>query len=172
MESMSKSLKYYLSLSYPYLVARQPEGGFFIQFPDLPGCMTEVVKESEIQAAADEIRTLWIETEFELGASIPEPALGTDASGKFIVRLAKSLHRDLKLSAYREGVSLNQYVSCLLAERNISHQVYVELGHMRTDLSVIHDRLPYRIVEKSSRQTEARRPLISESQAPALPMAA
>ena len=31
-------------------------------------------------------------------------------SGKFNVRLPKDLHRELVLAAYRQGVSLNQYV--------------------------------------------------------------
>lgn len=37
-------------------------------------------------------------------------------SGKFVLRLPRSLHRKLKLEADAEGVSLNQYVIYKLAQ--------------------------------------------------------
>jgi antitoxin HicB len=114
MATQRQSLTYYLELDYPYTVVPD-DGSFFIEFPDLPGCMTQVENASKIASAAEEIRTLWIEGEFEDGNEIPEPV--TKAySGKFLVRLPKSLHRDLAEQAEREGVSLNAYVNYLLAE--------------------------------------------------------
>jgi hypothetical protein len=38
------------------------------------------------------------------------------ASGKFLLRLPRELHRDLALQAKEEGVSLNQLVALLLAQ--------------------------------------------------------
>ncbi len=32
----------YLALQYPFNVIAEPEGGYVIVFPDLPGCMTQV----------------------------------------------------------------------------------------------------------------------------------
>lgn len=43
------------------------------------------------------------------------PASQEDYSGKFIVRLPKSLHMRLAVEAEREGVSLNQYTLYKLA---------------------------------------------------------
>jgi antitoxin HicB len=40
-------------------------------------------------------------------------------SGKFVLRLPKSLHRKLARNAKKENVSLNQYAVLLLSERNI-----------------------------------------------------
>lgn len=37
-------------------------------------------------------------------------------SGRFMLRVPKTLHRDLKLEAVKEGVSLNHLVASLLAE--------------------------------------------------------
>ena len=51
----------------------------------------------------------WIETKIEAGLNIPIPADTDKYSGKFVVRLPKSLHRRLVTEAGREGVSLNQY---------------------------------------------------------------
>ena len=110
------TLEEHLAKGYPYTVVPDTEdGGFVIDFPDLPGCMTQVEDASEIAAMADEVRRLWITSEYEQGASIPEPSLPATHSGKFMVRLPRSLHRDLARSAEREGTSLNAYVTALLA---------------------------------------------------------
>jgi len=55
-------------------VIADEEGGHFITLPDLPGCMTQVETIDEIPAMATEARELWIETDYERGADIPEPA--------------------------------------------------------------------------------------------------
>lgn len=111
-----ESLSHYLALAYPYTVTND-DGSYFIEFPDLPGCMTQVEDARDIAAMADEIRTLWIETEYERGADIPEPAGHTGYSGRFVMRVPKSLHRTLAQSARQEGMSLNAYVLYLLSER-------------------------------------------------------
>lgn len=121
MAPQRQPLSYYLALEYPYTVVPD-DGSFFIEFPDLPGCMTQVEDASEIPVAAEEIRTLWIETEYEDGHDIPEP-IPTDYSGRFVVRVPKSLHRDLALAAKREGMSLNAYVVYLLSERNMVTEI-------------------------------------------------
>ena len=51
-----------------------------------------------------------------MGQAIPEPAPKEEYSGKFVVRLPRSLHRQLVESAEREGVSLNQLVNVALAQ--------------------------------------------------------
>lgn len=45
-----------------------------------------------------------------------------DYSGKLVLRMPKQLHADLAAAAEREGVSLNQYLVYLLAERNARRQ--------------------------------------------------
>lgn len=115
-QTMKKDLQYYLDLHYPYSVV-EDEGEYFISFPDLPGCMTQVEDASEIHDAAQEIKELWIETALEAGQKIPEP-LGDEFSGKLLTRLPKTLHRDLAHQARAEGMSLNAYIVYLLAERN------------------------------------------------------
>lgn len=51
----------------------------------------------------------WIETKLENGFKIPLPVGYENFSGKFIVRIPKSLHYKLTIEAEKEGVSLNQY---------------------------------------------------------------
>ena len=118
-----KSLEEYLALEYPFQVIASTDGGYVIRFPDLPGCVSQADDLAEIGGIAEEIRTLWIETEYEAGAAIPLPSYLEGYSGKFNLRLPQSLHRTLAESAAQEGVSLNQYVTTLLARRDAQAQV-------------------------------------------------
>lgn len=62
-----------LKVEYTFHAVADEDGGYVIIFPDLPGCMTQVESIEEIPAMATEVRMLWIETEYERGAEIPEP---------------------------------------------------------------------------------------------------
>lgn len=108
-----------LGRQYRFDVIADPDGGYVIRFPDLPGCMTQVEDIDEVGPAADEIRALWIETTFDLGQDIPLPTYPEEFSGKFNVRIPRSLHRDLVHLAADEGVSLNQLVVSLLSDRSV-----------------------------------------------------
>jgi len=110
-----KPLADYLDLDYPFQAIAGPEGGYVVVFPDLPGCLTQVESLAEIGPAAEEARRLWIATEYEDGAEIPLPSYPEEYSGKFHLRLPRSLHRRLAELAVREGVSLNQCAVSLLA---------------------------------------------------------
>ena len=46
---------------------------------------------------------------------IPEPAAKTTYSGKFVVRIPKTLHQIISEQSKHEGLSLNQYVANILA---------------------------------------------------------
>ena len=52
---------------------------------------------------------LWIETKLANGFDVPEPVKDTKASGKFTLRIPKTLHQRLTIEAKKEGISLNQY---------------------------------------------------------------
>jgi antitoxin HicB len=108
-------LQHYLELQYPFRVDADPDGGYAIEFPDLPGCLTQADTPDEIGPMAEEARSLWIETEYDAGKDVPLPSYPTEYSGKFNLRVPKSLHANLARSAELEGVSLNQYVVMLLA---------------------------------------------------------
>lgn len=139
MRNQPKSLDQYLALQYPLQAIADPDGGYVILFPDLPGCMTQVENLSEVGQAADEIRTLWIETEYERGSDIPLPSYPEEYSGRFNVRLPRSLHRSLAEAAKREGVSLNQYVLTLLARGDAQAQVEHHLQDLRLQLEAIRN---------------------------------
>ena len=65
----------------------------------------------------EEARKLWMESMYEDGNEIPLPGTETEKqySGKFNVRIPKSLHRKLDEMAEKEGVSLNHYLVSTLS---------------------------------------------------------
>ena len=87
------------------------------EFPDLKDCIgTGGTAEEAIQDAM-EAKEAWIEACNILGKPIPDPSdhYAAKYSGKFNLRLTKSLHRNLAIRAEEEGVSLNQLCLSYLA---------------------------------------------------------
>lgn len=113
-----ETLEEALARDYRFDVIADPDGGFVIRFPDLPGCLTQVERIEDVGAAAEEVRTLWLETAADAGQDLPAPTYPEEFSGKFNVRIPRSLHRDLVHLAADEGVSLNQLVVSLLSDRS------------------------------------------------------
>ena len=112
---MNKTVEYYLSLPYTIELVPDPQEGWFVAIKELPGCMSQgETPEEAMEMIRDAMRS-WIEVSLEDGDPIPEPRSLEDYSGKFVVRVPRSLHRDLAEMAGREGVSLNQYINVALA---------------------------------------------------------
>lgn len=110
-----EALEYYLNLDYPIELVRD-EGAWLASLPDLPGCTSYGDTIPEAVENVTKMKTLWIEGQFESDRPIPEPTEEDDFSGKFVLRIPKSLHRSLTFHARKQGVSLNHYASHLLSE--------------------------------------------------------
>ncbi len=108
-------LEYYLSLAYSVTLDPDPECGYVAQIKDLSGCFTQGETLAETMMNIQEARELWIETAYEMGDPIPLPNNIVEYSGKLLLRMPKSLHRDLAHKAEVEAVSLNQYISSVLS---------------------------------------------------------
>lgn len=107
-----KNVEYYMNLPYNYIV--QPiidESGsyFYARILELDGCQSTGETFEEAYVNLKEAMKGWIETKLENGFEVPLPVGYDDFSGKFIVRIPKSLHYRLSVEAEQEGVSLNQY---------------------------------------------------------------
>lgn len=109
-----------LYLRYPVDVRWSDRDKLWIaEVYDLPGCLADGESREEALTNASEAARLWVEVAREDGREIPEPSIDEDdASGEFLVRTTKGLHSRLKHEARRQGVSLNQLVATLLAERS------------------------------------------------------
>lgn len=109
-----RALSEYLAMEYRLEVIADPDGGYVIRYPDLPGCLTQIDHIDEVGPMATEIKELWMESAYDHGHDIPLPTYPEEYSGKFNARLPRSLHRQLAEAAEADGVSLNQYVVMLL----------------------------------------------------------
>lgn len=88
-----------------------------VEYPDLPGCSAvgnteeEALKESKIASE------LWLDEYFEQHKFYPIPKeISNNFSGRLLVRLPKTLHKELVIEAEEEGVSLNSLLIALLAQ--------------------------------------------------------
>lgn len=113
--AMSDPVAKYLDLPYTIELVRDPGGGWYVSVRELPGCMSQGdTPEDALQMIRDAMRA-WIEVALAEDETIPEPRAGESYSGKFVVRVPRTLHRRLVEAAARDGVSLNQFVSVALA---------------------------------------------------------
>jgi predicted RNase H-like HicB family nuclease len=68
-----------LARQYPFRAVAEPTGGWSIVFPDLPGCTSYAATWDEVGPEARMAFSMWIESEYEQGHSIPAPTIGEDA---------------------------------------------------------------------------------------------
>jgi antitoxin HicB len=112
---MEKTVDYYMKLPYTIELQQDPEEGWFARVKELRGCMSQGDTAEEAVAMIQEAMELWLEVSLEDGLPIPEPRSDEDYSGKFVVRVPRSLHRELVEEAAQQGTSLNQYINVALA---------------------------------------------------------
>jgi antitoxin HicB len=104
---------------YPFTMrhlSKEDGGGYLIEFPDLPGCMSDGETIEDALASGQEAVQAWIDTATESNRSIPKPGELENQSGKWVQRVPKSIHLRLVTRAREEGCSLNTLVITLLAE--------------------------------------------------------
>ena len=96
------------------------DDGYIASVPDLPGCSAWGKTEAEAIREARDAVEAWKRAAKAAGRPIPPPSgRGTEHaySGKFLMRIPKRLHAEMARAAKAQGVSLNQYILFLLAER-------------------------------------------------------
>ncbi len=104
---------------YPYLINifwSEEDQLYMVEVPELEGCITFGKTPEEAAHQAKDAIASWIQAAKKLKHAIPEPIATKKVSGKFNVRLPKSLHKSLTMKAAREGVSLNYLITTVLAQ--------------------------------------------------------
>lgn len=102
----------YLNLPYNIIVKKiNDESGTYYHslVLELDGCQSTGDTYDEAYSGILEAMEGYIETKLEHSLPVPLPVGAEEFSGKFVVRIPKSLHQKLSLEATQEGVSLNQY---------------------------------------------------------------
>lgn len=111
-------IKDYAKLPYTKVIQEiTDESGHYFhgKVLELDGCQSTGESIEELNESLNEVIEGYIEVKVENNLPIPTPASVENYSGKFNVRLPKSLHQRLVIEANREGVSLNQLVLYKLA---------------------------------------------------------
>lgn len=113
-----KEVKKYLDMPYSYIINQitDESGKYFVaRVLELDGLIGTGDTYEEAYNDVKEAMESYIETKIANKIEIPLPMDASDYSGKFIVRLPKTLHKLLSKRAKEEGVSLNQYALYKLA---------------------------------------------------------
>lgn len=104
---------------YPFTIhelTRDDGAGFLIEFPDLPGCMSDGETVEEAIVNGFDAVQCWISVAKETGREVPTPGEIESHSGKWVQRVPRTLHAKLTKQAKREHVSLNTLVVSILSE--------------------------------------------------------
>ena len=112
-----RDLQYYKSLHYKAEVQYDGEDKcYFASFPELGDISadgsTAVEAVEKVYRLKDEV----LEADFKRGVAIPEPRPKVEYSGKFQLRLPKSLHEGIAYEANREGTSINRLMVQIVSE--------------------------------------------------------
>jgi antitoxin HicB len=102
-------IAYYLSLPYTTVLKRDDEGDIVATIDELDGCIAHGSDTTEALHNLREVQAMWLEAALTDGQEPPVPQIEDDLpSGKFVVRLPRSLHRKLNKLPKKDDVSLNQ----------------------------------------------------------------
>jgi predicted RNase H-like HicB family nuclease len=120
--------------------------GYIATCPEFPGLSAFGETPEEAIEEAQIALELFIEDHEESGETLPEPETVPEVSGQTRVRMPKSLHRDLKREAEREGTSLNSLIVSYL-QRSLGRnemrlgqeEIRLQLERLRRDIHRFHD---------------------------------
>lgn len=107
--TIKKEVERISALPYTREYVKNEDGTWFARIVEFAGCMTEGDTEVKAMENLDDAMASWIQIHLEDGDAIPPPLATESYSGKFVMRVPKTLHKELVRRAELEGVSLNQY---------------------------------------------------------------
>jgi antitoxin HicB len=114
----ARSVDDYTSLPYHLLLVRDGEDKarpWTASVEELPGCTSHGKTSDEALDGIEAAMAKWIGVALEEEREIPEPRSAATHSGRLLLRMPRTLHADLTRASEREGVSLNQFITDVLA---------------------------------------------------------
>jgi len=116
-------------LARPYSRVLIPAAGgrYVAEMLEFPGCRVEAPTPSEAYAQLERAAEKWLLDWLKEGKTAPEPLMNDKGSGRFALRLPRSLYVRASRAAARESVSLNQYIANAVAERVGASAVFAAL---------------------------------------------
>ena len=106
-------------LPYHIVLMRDVEGDkercWTARVQELPGCEARERTSEEAARAIYDAMEDWLDAALQKGAEIPEPRRPSTHSGRLLLRIPQDLHSEMARRAESEDVSLNGYITSLLA---------------------------------------------------------
>lgn len=104
-------------MPYPVTLVRDDgdAGDWVATIDALPGCTARGATPDEAIAQASNAMSEWLEAAKREGKDVPEPKTSQSHSGRLLLRMPQTLHAELSRAAEREKVSLNQFITDVLA---------------------------------------------------------
>ncbi len=115
MKSRTKAADEYLKEPYARVLIPDEAGGYAAEILEFPGCVSDGDTANEAVQNLEDAAFAWIESSQKQGKDIPPPRGDYDYSGRIVVRLPASLHRQASLLAERDQTSLNQFLVSSIA---------------------------------------------------------
>jgi antitoxin HicB len=94
-------------------LSKEEGGGYLVEYPDIPGCMSDGETIEEAIANGREALRDCVDVFKESGRKLPKP---TVEAAQWRQRLPRSLYSKLTKEAEKEGVSINSLVTAIIAE--------------------------------------------------------
>ena len=116
---MKMLVKEYMKLPYTRIIKEMnDESGhyYYGSVLELDGCQSTAETVDELMKSLDEAMEGYLEVKLEHNYPIPLPQQDDSYSGRFVLRLPKTLHKRLSIEASNEGVSLNQWACYKLSQ--------------------------------------------------------
>lgn len=102
-------------MPYPVTLVHEDNDQWVATIDALPGCSGRGPTPDEAVERAAEAMTIWLASARRDGKDIPEPKTAQSHSGRLLLRMPQTLHAELARVAEREKVSLNQFITDVLA---------------------------------------------------------
>jgi antitoxin HicB len=94
-------------------LSKDEGGGYLVEYPEIPGCMSDGETIEEAIAHGREALRDCLEVFKESGQKAPKPEI---EAAQWRQRLPRTLYMKLREQAKNEGVSINSLVTALIAE--------------------------------------------------------
>jgi predicted RNase H-like HicB family nuclease len=102
---------------YAVELNEEDDGSWTAIVPDLPGAVAAGAEWADAVAQVGDAIDAWVAAAEASGAGVPPPPPSAGQfSGRFVVRVPRSLHRAASQRAARESVSLNTYCVAAIAQ--------------------------------------------------------
>ena len=100
-------------------LSKEEGGGYLVEYPDIPGCMSDGETIGEAITNGREALRDCIEVFKESNRKVPKPSI---EAAQWRQRLPRTLYSKLTRQAETEGVSINSLVTAIIAEAIGSRQ--------------------------------------------------